>query len=73
MKSKYNLYNETHSYWHMDEWHRDLMEQPYKYKVFWSFDTPYVLSMEMKKNNHIESTVLYTMRKDDGRAFATLL
>ena len=57
----------------MGVWHNDLMQQPYKYKVYWKFDEPYVLSMEMKKNNHIDSTVLYTMRKDDGRAFATLL
>ena len=74
MKSKYYLYKESHSHWHMNEWHRDLMEQPFKYKVFWHFDIPYVLSMKRKKRKAlIDSTVLYTMRKDDGRAFAQLL
>ena len=72
MKSKYYLYKERQSHWHMDAWHHDLMEQPYKYKVYWKFDEPYVFSMEMKKNNHIESTVLCTL-KDDGRAYTTLL
>lgn len=71
MKSKYYLYKETHSSLHMDTWHRDLMEQPYKYKVYWKFDDPYVILMK-KKRVTVDSTVLCTL-KDDGRAFTCLL
>ena len=73
MKSKYYLYTERHNIMHMRTWHPYLLDEPYKYKIYWRGSTRYIVDMKRDKTYDVVSTFLYTCRKDSGIGHCNML